>query len=137
MDFCNIALMIVGALHKPNISTYLLMIFVGNLFIYFFYYLSLKLINKEKILVQFWIVVVLATLFWIPGLVFFQLPGKKTSLTPAQSRNINLECYRGGFYDNHDIWHFLSSAGLFLCFTTLLIMDDGIADVPRDQILIF
>lgn len=33
--------------------------------------------------------------------------------TPAQSRAINTECQYIGFYDNHDMWHMLSSVALF------------------------
>lgn len=45
----------------------------------------------------------------------------KASLSAAHSRDKNEECLHGWFpfypyYDNHDAWHFLSAAALFLAF---------------------
>lgn len=37
-------------------------------------------------------------------------------LTPAESRELNKECIVLGFYDNHDIWHFLSACAMFFTF---------------------
>ena len=74
---------------------------------------------------------------WIPGLYFFNIKNKATSLTAAQSRNQNKECILGKLYDHHDVWHFFSAAGLFFNFVLLLFLDDGIDHVPRDTIYIF
>ena len=40
-------------------------------------------------------------------------------------------------FDKHDIWHFLSGAGLLTVFLILLVIDDGIAEVPYDKIPTF
>ena len=40
-------------------------------------------------------------------------------------------------YDHHDIWHFFSATGLFFNFLMLLLLDDGIDQVPTDEINIF
>ena len=74
---------------------------------------------------------------WIPGIYFFLEKVKSTGKTPAQSRNQNVECILGDLYDHHDVWHFLSAAGLFFSFILLLVLDDGIDHVPRNRILIF
>ena len=37
-------------------------------------------------------------------------------LTPAESRHLNRPCSLMGFYDDHDIWHFLSAFALFFSF---------------------
>ena len=74
---------------------------------------------------------------WIPALYFFKETDKSTNVTPAQSRNLNIECIWGDLYDHHDIWHFFSAAGLFFSFILLLVFDDGIDHVPRNRILIF
>ena len=74
---------------------------------------------------------------WIPALYFFKETDKSTSVTPAQSRNLNVECIWGDLYDHHDIWHFFSAAGLFFSFILLLVFDDGIDHVPRNRIFIF
>lgn len=41
------------------------------------------------------------------------------------------------FYDNHDIWHFLSAASLFLSFMVLLTLDDDVANKPKTTIPVF
>ena len=43
-------------------------------------------------------------------------------LTPAESRELNKECTLLGFYDNHDIWHFLSAVGMFFSFLVSLVI---------------
>ena len=37
-------------------------------------------------------------------------------VTPAMSREENMECYVEGFYDYHDVWHFFSACGMFFAF---------------------
>ena len=74
---------------------------------------------------------------WIPGIWLFTQKVKSTNLTPAESRNLNVECIWGDLYDHHDIWHFFSAAGLFFSFILLLVFDDGIDHLPRNRILIF
>ncbi len=37
-------------------------------------------------------------------------------VTPAQSRSMNQACIFLGFYDVHDVWHFLSSTSMFFSF---------------------
>lgn len=85
-------------------------------------------------------------------------------VTPAQSRNFNQPCRIMNFYDNHDIWHFLSAFSMFssfmvsivsllqgytsilwmckiiVCLTspqTLLTLDDDLVHVPRSKIHVF
>ena len=36
--------------------------------------------------------------------------------TPAESRQLNKDCILLDFYDNHDIWHFLSASAMFCTF---------------------
>ena len=36
--------------------------------------------------------------------------------TPAQSRQLNKDCILLDFYDNHDVWHFLSASAMFCSF---------------------
>ena len=39
-----------------------------------------------------------------------------SQLTPAVSREGNKDCILMGFYDAHDVWHFLSAISLFFSF---------------------
>ncbi|KAJ8403735.1 hypothetical protein AAFF_G00346030 [Aldrovandia affinis] len=57
--------------------------------------------------------------------------------TPAESREHNRECILLSFFDDHDIWHFLSSIAMFGSFLVLLTMDDDLDHVQRDKIFVF
>jgi hypothetical protein len=41
------------------------------------------------------------------------------------------------FFDNHDMWHFLSATALFLAFISLLTIDDDLLLAERDRIPVF
>jgi hypothetical protein len=49
LDLVNIGFILLGAIKQPEVSTYLLLVFIGNLMVYFFYYVTMKLVKKEKI----------------------------------------------------------------------------------------
>ncbi|KAH0628609.1 hypothetical protein JD844_009967 [Phrynosoma platyrhinos] len=57
--------------------------------------------------------------------------------TPAESREKNRPCILLGFFDDHDVWHFLSAAALFFSFLVLLTLDDDLDSVRRDKIPVF
>ena len=46
--------------------------------------------------------------------IFKAFPITDKANTPEKSRNENHECKWFGFFDYHDIWHFLSSFGLLM-----------------------
>ena len=50
LDTANVGFIVFGAIKTPEVSTYFLMIFIGNLIVYLFYYFLMKLVKKEKIL---------------------------------------------------------------------------------------
>lgn len=57
--------------------------------------------------------------------------------SPAESRNLNEDCEYMDFFDNHDMWHFASSAAIFLAFLALLTVDDDYLTVPRGDIEVY
>ncbi|XP_054858507.1 SID1 transmembrane family member 1 isoform X1 [Eublepharis macularius] len=57
--------------------------------------------------------------------------------TPAESREKNRPCILLGFFDDHDVWHFLSATALFFSFLVLLTLDDDLDSVRRDRIPVF
>ena len=71
---------------------------------------------------------------FFPGIGFYANRSANRNLTPAESRDLNVECALLDFYDSHDLWHFFSAAGIFMA---LLNIDDDILFVPRDKIEIF
>ena len=105
--------------------------------VYFAYYVVQKILKKERLPKTAILLSFLALLCWLPGLYFFSTKAKTTMVTPAQSRNMNQECILFNFYDSHDIWHILSAAGLYSTFVLLLILDDGVIDVPRKELKVF
>ena len=119
-----------------EISTFFLMIFVMNLMLYFFFYCLMKIIKKEPMKLIGYYLAFFVLLFLLPGGYLFTDKEKTTVTTPALSRNMNKECIFM-IFSGHDLWHFLSSAGLFFIFLFLLVIDDGIADWPQENICVF
>ena len=62
-----------------------------------------------------WFYVLITIAFLVSAFyVFKAFPTTDKANTPAESRNKNHECKWFGFFDYHDIWHFLSSFGLLM-----------------------
>ena len=78
-----------------------------------------------------------ALILSIIAIVFYKSRSANRNLTPAQSRELNSECYFMDFYDKHDLWHFFSAAAVFMAFLALLTIDDDIMFVPREDIDVF
>jgi len=71
------------------------------------------------------------------ALAFYANKHQSRSLSPPESRERNQLCKFGDFFDNHDMWHFLSSIALFLAFLGLLTIDDDLLYVKRKVIKVF
>ncbi|XP_078349504.1 SID1 transmembrane family member 2-like [Oculina patagonica] len=70
--------------------------------------------------------VVLMGVLW--GLALYYFLGKQVTdkvETPEKSRNLNHECTWLGFFDYHDIWHFLSSHGLLMMVYFVMFMSSA------------
>ena len=62
-----------------------------------------------------WIYVLITVALLVSAIVIFKaFPTTDKAKTPEKSRNENDECKWFGFFDYHDIWHFLSSFGLLM-----------------------
>ncbi|XP_043262716.1 SID1 transmembrane family member 1-like [Colletes gigas] len=138
-NLCNVGLAVFGNLsHEKNFATFLLIILMFNLMLYTIFYIGMKMLQKEKILPQPLIYIILAVAFWIAAMYFFINKTISWAVTPAKSRLYNKPCYKFlRFFDNHDIWHFLSGIAIFFSFMVLLTLDDDLVDVHRSQILVF
>ena len=60
LDLVNIGFILLGAFFTPGVSTYLLMIFIGNLFVYLVYYCVMKVVKKEKFLPTAYVIAILS-----------------------------------------------------------------------------
>ncbi|XP_046382561.1 SID1 transmembrane family member 1-like [Ischnura elegans] len=137
-NLCNWGLAACGIIYSfLDFASYLLAIFMANLILYLLFYIVMKLFSKEKILLQPSLYIFLSFAAWIASLFFFFHKAISWKLTPAQSRTYNQPCLIMDFFDNHDVWHFLSAASMFFSFMVLLTLDDDLIHTPRDIIPVF
>ncbi|XP_037072022.1 SID1 transmembrane family member 1-like isoform X1 [Pollicipes pollicipes] len=134
----NLGLAVFGGVTVPkDFASYLLAIFITNLLLYTSFYIIMKLRHGERIQLQPIIYIVLCSLSWAAAIFFFLRKSTTWQLSPAQSRTKNRECEILNFYDDHDIWHFLSASSMFFGFMILLTLDDDLVFTRRDQIPVF
>jgi len=128
-----------------SLSTPILLLCSVNVGIYLSEYLLRKIVeikdaNEGRKILRFCVFFFFLLLCLIVGLlagVFYSRKLQSRNLTPAESRNKNQLCSVGDFFDNHDIWHFLSSTSLFLAFIFLLTIDDDMFLTKRTDIKVF
>uniref|UniRef100_A0A8C8GGT6 SID1 transmembrane family member 2 n=1 Tax=Oncorhynchus tshawytscha TaxID=74940 RepID=A0A8C8GGT6_ONCTS len=127
-----------GLLKTPNdFASYLLAIAICNLLLYFAFYIIMKLRSGERIQCMAMVCILFTAVVWGFALFFFFQGLSTWQKTPAESREHNRDCIVLSFFDDHDIWHFLSSIAMFGSFLVLLTMDDDLDDVQRDKIFVF
>ncbi|XP_072282064.1 SID1 transmembrane family member 2 isoform X3 [Pyxicephalus adspersus] len=137
-NIINWSLAAYGLIVRPNdFASYLLAIGICNLLLYFAFYIIMKLRSGERILPAPLICIICTSVVWGFALFFFFQGLSTWQKTPAESREHNRECILLGFFDDHDIWHFLSSIAMFGSFLVLLYLDDDLDDVERDKIYVF
>ncbi|XP_028608247.1 SID1 transmembrane family member 1 isoform X5 [Grammomys surdaster] len=127
-----------GLIYRPrDFASYMLGIFICNLLLYLAFYIIMKLRSSEKVLPLPIFCIVATAVVWAAALYFFFQNLSSWEGTPAESREKNRECVLLDFFDDHDIWHFLSATALFFSFLVLLTLDDDLDVVRRDQIPVF
>ncbi|CAF1533549.1 unnamed protein product, partial [Didymodactylos carnosus] len=137
-NVANIAFALYGAIHQPeSFPNHLLFVFLGNLLLYLTWYIIMKLIHREKFTRFPVIYLITATIFWGFSLYFFFREVKSYEVPAAISRTRNKQCIVLNFFDDHDVWHILSSFSMFFSFLTLLTLDDGIRNKRRRDIAAF
>uniref|UniRef100_A0A8C6XK34 SID1 transmembrane family member 1 n=1 Tax=Naja naja TaxID=35670 RepID=A0A8C6XK34_NAJNA len=116
-NLVNWSLAIYGLVYRPrDFASYMLGIFICNLLLYLAFYVIMKLRSSEKLLPFPLFCTVATAVVWAAALYFFFQNPSSWEETPAQSREKNRPCILLGFFDDHDIWHFLSAAALFFSF---------------------
>ncbi|XP_022360713.1 SID1 transmembrane family member 1 isoform X5 [Enhydra lutris kenyoni] len=137
-NLVNWSFALFGLVYRPrDFASYMLGIFICNLLLYLAFYIIMKLRSSEKLLPIPLFCIVATALMWAASLYFFFQNLSSWEGTPAESREKNQECILLDFFDDHDVWHFLSATALFFSFLVLLTLDDDLDVVRRDQIPVF
>ncbi|XP_030059770.1 SID1 transmembrane family member 1 [Microcaecilia unicolor] len=137
-NLVNWSFAIFGLVYRPrDFASYMLGIFICNLLLYLAFYIIMKLRSSEKIQPMPLFCIIATAVIWASALYFFFQNLSSWEKTPAESREKNHECILMDFFDDHDIWHFLSAAAMFFSFLVLLTLDDDLDFVQRDQIPVF
>nr|XP_056704013.1 SID1 transmembrane family member 1 [Euleptes europaea] len=137
-NLVNWSFAIFGLVYRPkDFASYLLGIFICNLLLYLAFYVIMKLRSSERLLPIPLFCIVATAVVWAAALYFFFQNLSSWEETPAESREKNRPCILLGFFDDHDVWHFLSGAALFFSFLVLLTLDDDLDSVRRDRIPVF
>ncbi|KFW85145.1 SID1 transmembrane family member 2, partial [Manacus vitellinus] len=127
-----------GLIVRPNdFASYLLAIGICNLLLYFAFYIIMKLRSGERIKLIPLLCIISTSVVWGFALFFFFQGLSTWQKTPAESREHNRDCILLDFFDDHDIWHFLSSIAMFGSFLVLLTLDDDLDCIQRDKIYVF
>ncbi|KAM5281886.1 SID1 transmembrane family member 1 isoform 4-T4 [Ctenodactylus gundi] len=137
-NLVNWSFALFGLISRPrDFASYVLGIFICNLLLYLAFYIIMKLRSSEKVLPLPLFCIVATMAVWAAALYFFFQNLSSWEGTPAESREKNRECVLLDFFDDHDVWHFLSATALFFSFLVLLTLDDDLDMVRRDQIPVF
>ncbi|NXJ79967.1 SIDT1 protein, partial [Trogon melanurus] len=137
-NLVNWSFAIFGLVYRPrDFASYILGIFICNLLLYLAFYIIMKLRSNEKLLPIPLFCIVATAVVWASALYFFFQNLSSWEETPAESREKNRPCILLDFFDDHDVWHFLSAAALFFSFLVLLTLDDDLDVVRRDKIPVF
>uniref|UniRef100_A0A8C3U3K8 SID1 transmembrane family member 1 n=1 Tax=Catharus ustulatus TaxID=91951 RepID=A0A8C3U3K8_CATUS len=116
-NLVNWSFAVFGLVYRPrDFASYILGIFICNLLLYLAFYIIMKLRNSEKLLPIPMFCIVATAVVWAAALYFFFQTLSSWEETPAESREKNRPCILLGFFDDHDVWHFLSAAALFFSF---------------------
>ena len=101
--------MVLLLISDTDFPSVLLFIFLANVAMYLTFYLVMKYLTGEKLTWPTLIFLVLSGVFMFPALYFFKAEVKNTVVDAALSKEFNKPCFEGlNYFDNHDIWHFLS-----------------------------
>nr|XP_020862796.1 SID1 transmembrane family member 1 isoform X1 [Phascolarctos cinereus] len=137
-NLVNWSFALFGLVYRPrDFASYMLGIFICNLLLYLAFYIIMKLRSSEKVLPIPLFCIVATAVVWAAALYFFFQNLSSWEETPAESREKNRDCILLDFFDDHDVWHFLSATALFFSFLVLLTLDDDLDVVRRDQIPVF
>ncbi|XP_025102970.1 SID1 transmembrane family member 2-like [Pomacea canaliculata] len=146
MGVSNVMLAVVGAIiRKPDFATYLLIILLVNLLLYFLLHIILKRCDGgidlrswfPRLISKCTIFILAAIILWGLAISYFVIKQYSWELSPEESRKENKPCVLLDFYDYHDVWHFLSAGAIFFSFMVLLTLDGDLDNRPGNTMFIF
>ena len=125
INIFTIGMYVYATITQPNFTDWLLGVFIINLVIYFLYYLLQKIRNKEKIAKIIWVWIFLDIVILTLAIIFYSIAVSDKLLSPPESNKLNKECVLFTYFDYHDIWHILSSIGLFIFMNIIFFIDNN------------
>jgi hypothetical protein len=120
-----------------NFSTVILGVIIVNFFTYLTYYLIMKKKCGEHTKWYVWVLAVLMVVLWVSAIYFFEIAVTDKFLTYQESLLLNKPCVLFDYFDYHDIWHFLSAAGLVTVMLLVYLLDMDLKHVLRTEIAVF
>jgi hypothetical protein len=141
-NIINLIFSVGGLILQPvDFGTYFLALLIGNFVLSLAYYTLAKVCYKEfgrkLAILKSVIYLILALLFWAGGVFVYSWRVTDWLKSPAGSRDDNSQCILLGFYDTHDMWHFLSSFGIFFSFMLLISYEDHVEFQPHSSLHVY
>ncbi|KAJ6645504.1 Cholesterol uptake protein 1 [Pseudolycoriella hygida] len=136
--YCLINIALAVTILTFDFATLLLHFLIGNLIYYLLHYVLIKFVHGEFNLkcrsLQPLIYLLLTAVVSLISMHYFKIDLTEWRKSAAYSREGNGECVLWNFYDEHDIWHMYSAVAILFLYMTLLTMDDGVQDIPQNQL---
>ena len=73
----------------------------------------------------------------ITSIIFYNISVTNKLLSPEESDKLNKPCVLLDYFDYHDIWHILSSIGLFFMMINIYKIDNKLDNIKNSEINIF
>ena len=130
----TLGMLIYASFFKPYFTGWMLCIGIVNLSIYFIYYIITKVINREQIKSLIVGLILLDMVLLVVSLYFYNNTDYDTFVSIEKSNKLNRDCVLFSYFDNHDIWHFMSSTTLFVFIVIVLFIDYDL-EYNREEII--
>eukprot|EP01111_Echinosteliopsis_oligospora_P013200 TRINITY_DN4672_c0_g1_i2.p1 TRINITY_DN4672_c0_g1~~TRINITY_DN4672_c0_g1_i2.p1 ORF type:complete len:377 (+),score=45.68 TRINITY_DN4672_c0_g1_i2:530-1660(+) len=121
-------------------------ILVLNFMVYMIYYISMKFYYEEiemtiPSLLKHWYIWVLSLeviVVWMIAGYFFQVLAVTDKFaSEATSDLLNKPCVLFNYWDDHDVWHILSSVGLISIMSLVYVLDLDVRNTRRTELYVF
>ena len=136
-NLMTLLMLIFGSIYKVQFTEWMLGLFIGNLIIYFVFYIVNKLYYGEHISLSLWLLIVVDITIISISLVYYEIAVTDKMLTPEESDKLNKPCILLDYFDYHDLWHLFSSLGLFLLMIIFYNIDYDLITTENRYIKVF